>query len=82
VNQWYQEAERLDRDTEMALVLKGENAVSAISALDDLPRAKIDSSRTNSNMLSPRTRIPGLRLELPAGRHVVKHGFCLSETDG
>ncbi|AJY45025.1 DUF2264 domain-containing protein [Martelella endophytica] len=82
VNQWYQEAERLDNESEVTLVLKGENAVSAISALDDLPRAKVDSSRTNSNMLSPRTRIPGLRLELAAGAHVVKHAFRLARTDG
>lgn len=77
VNQWYHEAERLDREQENSVILKGENAVSAIAALDDLPRIKIDSSRTNSNMLSPRTRIPGLRLELAAGDHVINHSFSL-----
>ncbi|WP_373235550.1 DUF2264 domain-containing protein [Cohaesibacter celericrescens] len=79
VNQWYREAERLDpADAHQAILLNGENALSGILPMDDLPRQSIACGRVNSNMLSPRTLVPGFSLSLAAGNHQIKHGFWLS----
>lgn len=79
VNQWYHEAEQLPlSDMQQAIILHGENALSGIMALDDHPRQSIACGRVNSNLLCPRTLVPGFSLSLPAGKHQVKHGFWLS----
>ncbi|WP_316860839.1 DUF2264 domain-containing protein [uncultured Cohaesibacter sp.] len=76
VDQWYEEAVRLQFD-EQAVMMKGTNALSIIRANDALARTPLDSLRINSNMASPRTRIPGFRLSLEPGSHRISHAFQL-----
>lgn len=47
---------------------------AARASLVDLQRTKIDSS----DVLSPYTRVPGPRLEVAAGNHVIRQKFSLS----
>ncbi|PIO96404.1 DUF2264 domain-containing protein [Pleomorphomonas carboxyditropha] len=83
VNEWHRDASRVDAGgTTPAVVLTGENAVSGILSLDGHPRSLFDCARINSNTACPRTRVPGLRLELAAGEHTITHGFWLAERSG
>lgn len=76
VEQWYEEAKQLQFD-EQAVVLEGTNARSIIRANDALVRTPLDCLRINSNMASPRTRVPGLQLSLEPGYHSISHAFQL-----
>lgn len=80
VAQWRADATRLPGPRDDGRVLAGETGLSGLRALDGSGRTPFDSARTNSNVQSPRTLVPGLRARLAAGEHTLEAVFVLAAT--
>lgn len=78
VARWREPARRLPGARDDGRVIAGETGLSGLRSLDALGRTPFDSARTNSNTLSPRTLVPGLRVTLAPGTHTLDAVFVLA----
>ena len=60
------------------IIVKGTNGISAIRSLDGYAKTPGAGKRTHTNVSSPRTLVPFVLADLPAGRHTLVDKFAVS----
>ncbi len=60
------------------VAVKGTNGISAVLSLDGLAKTYGVGKRTHSNVSAPRTAVPFMKIELPAGHHELVDRFVVS----
>ncbi|MEJ2459601.1 MAG: hypothetical protein P8Y58_16250 [Novosphingobium sp.] len=61
-----------------AMIIRGTNGMSGVRSLDAYPKLAKSRPRTHTNVSAPRTLVPFLLVELPAGRHTLIDKFGVS----
>ncbi|WP_111560268.1 DUF2264 domain-containing protein [Paracoccus sediminilitoris] len=65
----------------MSLTVRGENGISGIESLDELPKIAVLGTRIHTNISSPKTVVPFLLAQLEPGSHELNHAFTAKPAD-
>lgn len=62
-------------DMGAALTVRGEDGMSGVESLDDVPKLAVLGTRIHTNIASPKTAVPFLLAQLNPGAHELHHAF-------